>query len=110
MMIDNAGNIRVSAWIRDAMRDGRKSSSEQRLEDALYQAVLEAELQMRSRRFLPLQAIKPALRKAIAESKRQGCCVLANGDKVFVSHMTNALDNARGFVNYSGKTRHDPAD
>lgn len=98
-MIDNAGKTRViPELIRDAMRDGRKFSSEQRLEDALYQFVLEAELQVRSRRFLPKQAIKAALRKAIAESKRQGSCVLANGTKVFVTHMTDAFTNARGFV------------
>ncbi len=98
-MIDNTGKTRVIPdLIRDAMRQGRKFSSEQRLEDALYQAVLEAELQVRSRRFLPQQAIKAPLRKAIAESKRQGSCVLANGDKVFVTHMTDALANARGFV------------
>lgn len=98
-MIDNAGKTRVIPdLIRDAMREGRKFSSEQRLEDALYQAVLEAELQVRSRRFLPQQAIKAALRKAIAESKRQGCCVLANGTKVFVTHMMDASANARCFL------------
>ncbi len=98
-MINNAGKTRVMPdLIQDAMREGRKFSSDQRLEDALYQAVLEAELQVRSRRFLPQQAIKVALRKAIAESKRQGSCVLANGKKVLVTHMTDALANARGFV------------
>lgn len=99
LMIVNTGKTRdIPYLIRDAMRDGRKFSSEQRLENALYPEVLEAELWLRSRRFLPQQAIKVALRKAIAESKRQGSCVLVNGTKVFVTHMTDAFSNARGFI------------
>lgn len=94
-MIDNAGKIRV---MPDLMREGRKFSSDQRLEDALYQAVLEAELQVRGRSLLPQQAIKTPLRKALAESKREGSCVLANGKKVLVTHMADALANARGFA------------
>lgn len=94
-----AGKTRVMPdLIRDAMREGRKTSFNQRVEDALYQFVLEAELQVRGRRFLPQQAIKAALRKATAESKRDGSCVLANGMKVLVPQNTDVLANARGFA------------
>jgi hypothetical protein len=84
--------------LSDFMREGRKFSAEQRLEDALYQAVMASELQVRSRRFLPQQAIKAALRKATAESKREGSCVLANGQRVIVTHIEHGLSNARGFA------------
>ena len=102
-MIHQAGKTRVIPNLipelaRDAMREGRKHSLDQRLEDALYPAVLEAELQMRALRFLPQQAVKTALRKAIAESKRDGSCVLANGNKVLVPQFTDAFANARGFA------------
>lgn len=94
-----AGKSRVMPdLIRDAMREGRKYSFDQRLEDSLYQFVLEAELQARGRRFLPQQAIKAPLRKALAESKRDGSCVLANGMKVLVPQITDVLANARGFA------------
>lgn len=94
-----AGKTRVVPdMIRAIMREGRESSIDQRLEDSLYQSVLGAEMQVRGCRFLPRQAIKAPLRKAVSESKRDGSCVLANGMKVFVPLFADTLANASGFA------------
>ena len=79
-----------------AVKDSSKDGIE-RLDEPLSHYVMVEELQVRGRRFLPKQAIKAPLRRAMAELSRDGSCVLANGMKVLVPQIPDTFANARGY-------------